>query len=91
MLNVPDGAAAIADACAACGGVTALIGHSFGGLAALWLAAHSAGSSLRRVVTGFPIRLPLRHVEQQGFAFRCALQYDYSHARIGGDGGAVPC
>ncbi len=51
LLNVPDGAAAIADACAACGGVTALIGHSFGGLAALWLAAHSAGGSLGHVVT----------------------------------------
>ena len=51
LLNVPDGAAAIADACAACGGVTALIGHSFGGLAALWLAAHAAEGSLSHVVT----------------------------------------
>ncbi|MEO6063005.1 MAG: alpha/beta fold hydrolase [Thermoflexales bacterium] len=51
LLNVPDGAAAIADACAACGGVTALIGHSFGGLAALWLAAHAIGDSLSHVVT----------------------------------------
>lgn len=51
LLNVPDGAAAIADACAACGGVTALIGHSFGGLAALWLAAHTAGGGLGHVVT----------------------------------------
>jgi pimeloyl-ACP methyl ester carboxylesterase len=52
MLNVPDGAAAIADVCSSCGDVTAVIGHSFGGLAALWLAAHlPPGSGLSHVVT----------------------------------------
>jgi len=51
LLNIPDSATAIAAACAACGGVTALIGHSFGGLAALWLAANSAWSNLARVIT----------------------------------------
>ena len=51
LLNVPDGASAIADACAACGGVTAIIGHSFGALAALWLAAHTPPGGFSRVVT----------------------------------------
>ena len=52
MLNVPDGAAAIADVCSTGGDVTTVIGHSFGGLTALWLAAHlPPGSALTHVVT----------------------------------------
>jgi pimeloyl-ACP methyl ester carboxylesterase len=88
LLNVPDGAAAIADVCAASGGVTAVVGHSFGGLAALWLAAHlPPGSSLTRVITlgaGSGVGFLLRNLfaakgwdpaHQQAFRERFAERY----------------
>lgn len=50
-LNLPDYAKAYAHICAHVGNVVGLIGHSFGGLAALWLSATMPMPTLRRVVS----------------------------------------
>ena len=50
-LNLPDYAKAYAHICAHVGNVVGLIGHSFGGLAALWLSATMPMPMLRRVVS----------------------------------------
>ncbi len=51
LLNIGDGALALAAACAGAGEVVSVIGHSFGGLVALWFAAQHPPASLTSVVT----------------------------------------
>ncbi|MCW1968377.1 MAG: alpha/beta hydrolase [Anaerolineae bacterium] len=50
-LNLPDYVRAYACVCADAGHVVGLLGHSFGGLAALWLCATQPLASVRRVVS----------------------------------------
>lgn len=50
-LNLPDYVRAYASVCAHAGNVVGLLGHSFGGLAALWLCATQPLASVQRVVS----------------------------------------
>ncbi|MBX7213151.1 MAG: alpha/beta hydrolase [Thermoflexales bacterium] len=51
LLNVVDAAATLREAAALAGNCVAGIGHSFGGLSTLWLAAHAPPPGWRAVVT----------------------------------------